>query len=126
MESVDMDEKIKYISIELCDIDFQLTFINLLKTIHRGFLNNYDGQPILTKKVITEAIFTGIEFHHLMFQLRGNLNQRGYGTVVETVRYLYKNIKILFNEDALKNFMKTDGPGGCWILNIQTGEIASY
>jgi hypothetical protein len=120
------DAKINFISIELCDIDFQMTFINLLETIHRGFSNDYCLSEPLTKKVITEAIFSGIEFHYLLFQLRENLNQKGYGDLEETIRYLHKNIKIFFNEEALKNFMKTDGMEGCWILNTQTGEIASY
>lgn len=120
-----MDNKINFIAIELHDVDFEMTFRNLLETIQRGFSNDYHWSAPLTKKVITESVFTGIEFHYLMFQLRGNLNQRGYGTVGETVRYLYTNIKILFNEDALNNFInKSDG--GCWILNTQTGEIASY
>lgn len=119
-------EKIDFIAIKLHDIDFQMTFINLLKTIQRGFSTETHWSAPLSKQTITEAIVTGITFHYLIFQLRDNLGERGYGKLGDTLQYLYGHTKILFNEEALNDFMNKDGEDGCWILNTQTGEIVAY
>jgi hypothetical protein len=115
-------KKITAVAIILNDNDFTMTFTPLLETIK----NALEWNQQLTQETVTRAIYKAIEFHYLAFQLGNNYGQRGYGSVEQTITYLISNMKILFNEEAVKDALNVYRDGGAWYLDVASGQITTY
>lgn len=114
-------ESMRTIVIVLNDNDYGNTFRPLLETVYRAI----DWNDGLTTEVVKKAIFAGIEFHYLAFQLGGNFGKSGYGTIEETVKYLGK-IDVLFDEAAEADICQRFHDGGAWYLELATGKVTAY
>jgi hypothetical protein len=110
------------IAIILNDNDFGSTFKPLLESIKNALEHN----PNLTRENVTRIINSGIEFHYHAFQLGNNCNKQGYGTVKETIEYLTTEMRILYNEEAVRDVFNEYRNGGAWFLDTTSGQVTTY
>ena len=110
------------IAVVLGDNDFGNTFKPLLETLYSAI--KWNGG--LTEEAVSAAIRAGIEFHYVAFQHGSHFGESGYGTVEDTIEYLCKGIKVLFDREAEADICQCDHDGGAWYLELVSGKVAAY
>ena len=86
------------IFIKFFDNDFATTFLELLYTIKRAIVDDYEcGDNYLTEEVIKKLIHQGILFHYLAFQCKYS-----YACWENTVLKNFNNMVIMLNDEADK------------------------
>lgn len=110
------------IAIVVGDNDFGHTFTPLLKSVYEAF-QWHSGN--ISKETIIKCIHVGIRYHYLLFQYA----DRNYHTN-EHLEYLmntyFKDIKVLFDEEAEKDIQESDHDCGAWYLELSTGNVFPY
>ena len=109
------------IALILDDNDFGATFRPLLVSLSRAL----SIDPGLAPDAVRHAIYAGIEFHYVAFQLRSRFNKPGHGKVQEVVDYL-KAVKVLFDEEAEADVLNVGHDGGAWYLELMSGAVSAY
>jgi hypothetical protein len=107
------------IAIVIGNNDYNATFVELLETINRTLV----WREFAPKTFVEDLIRSSIRFHYLAFQ--ANLTKEAK-ELEQTVSYLQKNIRVLFNEEAQKDIETQDHDHGAWYLEVATGEIYDY
>jgi hypothetical protein len=98
--------------------DYNTTFVSLLESINRVLM----WRKLPSEAFVEDLIRSGIRFHYLGFQV----SEEQLGNLAQTVEYLQKNVKVLFNEEAEKDIQTQDHDHGAWYLEVTTGEIYDY
>lgn len=98
--------------------DYNTTFVSLLESINRVLM----WRKLPSEAFVEDLIRSGIRFHYLGFQV----SEEQLGNLAQTVEYLQKNVKVLFNEEAEKDIETQDHNCGAWYLEVTTGEIYDY
>lgn len=112
-----MDEKIKYITLVLCDNDFTTIITEIMKSIKRVL----DYNPDMKWKYVEKLIYESIPFHIM-----------GYHNHIESIntnhieKYLKQNILVFFNVVAYNYVLDNDHDGGSCYLDVFSGQIGTF
>ena len=98
--------------------DYNTTFVSLLESINTVLM----WRELPSEAFVEDLIRSSIRFHYLGFQVV----EEQFGKVVQTVEYLQKSVKVLFNEEAEKDIQTQNHDHGAWYLEVATGEIYDY
>jgi hypothetical protein len=117
-QAVPESNPIYLIAVILGNNDYNTTFVEVLESINRILM----WRELPSKAFVEDLIRSSIPFHYLGFQVV----EEQLGNVVQTVEYLQKSVKVLFNEEAEKDIETQDHNCGAWYLEVTTGEIYDY
>lgn len=104
------------------DNDFGHTFKPLLKSIYEAIQWHSDN---ISRATIEKCIRVGIRYHYLLFQY-ADRNDHTDEHLEFLMNTYFKDIKILFDEEAEKEIQEQDHDGGACYLEVITGNVYSF
>lgn len=110
------------IAIILGDNDFHHTFQPLLQSIYQ-VVQWHSNE--LSKETIEKCIREGIKYHYLAFQY-GDKTYHTNKDLEFLMNTYFKDIKVLFDEEAEKAIQEEDHDGGAWYLELTTGNVYCF
>ena len=113
------------IAIVLGDNDFGNTFRPLLESVQRVLAYRDDLTPENVETIIRQGALS----HYVAYQFRFSMGGYGGGdmeTHFQSIRSYFKDLRVLFDEEAETDILTNDHDCGAWYLEIQSGVIAGY